>query len=385
MCRHLAYLGSQASLESLLIDPPHSLYRQAWAPRRQRHGTVNADGFGIGWYAGADPVPARYRRGEPIWGDPSFPDIARVTTSGAVLAAVRSATPGTAAGPEAAAPFGWGPWLFSHNGAARGWRDWGEAAYRSVADPARRPRDGDVTAGPGTQSGVGLPGGTPSGVGLPGGTQSGVGPSGGTPSGVGPSGGTPSAGGPSGGAPPGEAPPAGAPAGGVSSAGGPRSLLSSLEALTDSALLWALTLQRLSAGLPLDAALAGTIGAVEAAGGTGRLNLLLTDGRSVAATAYGDTLWYRQTAPSASARDGASSVAVASVTVASEPDDDEPGWTEVPDRHVLTATRSLVRVCPLSDFSAIGRLSAVQATDHVSTQATDHVSTQAMTSAPKGS
>ena len=85
-------------------------------------------------------------------------------------------------------------------------------------------------------------------------------------------------------------------------------------------------------------------------------------------------------APSASARDGA-----ASVTVASEPDDDEPGWTEVPDRHVLTATRSLARVRPLSDLSATGDRSAVQATNHVSTQATDHVSTQAMTSAPKGS
>jgi glutamine amidotransferase len=307
VCRHLAYLGPAVSLRSLLIDPPHSLYRQAWAPRRQRHGTVNADGFGIGWYAGADPVPARYRRGEPIWGDPSLPDIARVTSSGAVLAAVRSATPGTAAGPEAAAPFGCGPWLFSHNGAALGWRDWGEAAFASWAGPARRPRDGDVTARLGTPS-----------------------------------------------------------------AGGPRSLLSCLEALTDSALLWALTRQRLRAGLPLDAALAGTVGAVEAAGGTGRLNLLLTDGRSVAATAYGDTLWYRQTAPSAPGRDGA-----ASVTVASEPDDDEPGWTEVPDRHVLTATRSLARVRPLSDLSAIGDLSAVQATDHVSTQAT--------TSAPKGS
>ncbi|MCW2891410.1 MAG: hypothetical protein JWO75_899, partial [Actinomycetia bacterium] len=41
MCRHLAYLGPPASLRSLLIDPPHSLYRQAWAPRLQRHGTVN--------------------------------------------------------------------------------------------------------------------------------------------------------------------------------------------------------------------------------------------------------------------------------------------------------------------------------------------------------
>jgi len=270
MCRHLAYLGPPASLRSLLIDPPHSLYRQAWAPRRQRHGTVNADGFGIGWYAGSDPVPARYRRGEPIWGDPSLPDLARVTSSGAVLAAVRSATPGTASGPEAAAPFGSGPWLFSHNGAAERWREWGEAAFQSGA--------------------------------------------------------------------------------GAGSAG----LLALLEALSDAALLWALTRQRLRAGRPLDAALAGTIGAVEAAGGTGRLNLLLTDGRLIAATAYGDTLWYRQTAPAAPGQDQG-----ASVTVASEPDDDEPGWTEVPDRHVLTATPSQVRVRPLRDRSPVSERSAI--------------------------
>ncbi|MGH3278154.1 MAG: class II glutamine amidotransferase, partial [Trebonia sp.] len=79
MCRHLAYLGPAASLRSVLIEPPHSLYRQAWAPRRQRHGTVNADGFGVGWYASGDPVPARYRRGVPMWADTSLPDLARVT------------------------------------------------------------------------------------------------------------------------------------------------------------------------------------------------------------------------------------------------------------------------------------------------------------------
>src|ERR1700734_955059 len=113
MCRHLAYLGPQATLRSVLTDPPYGLLRQAWAPRQQRHGTVNADGFGIGWDAAPDPVPARYRRAGPIWGDPSLPDIARVTRSGAVLAAVRSATAGTALGEAAAAPFVHGPWLFS--------------------------------------------------------------------------------------------------------------------------------------------------------------------------------------------------------------------------------------------------------------------------------
>ncbi|MEY9861849.1 glutamine amidotransferase [Catenulispora sp. GAS73] len=121
MCRHLAYLGPRKSLRELLIDPPHSLYRQSWEPARQRHGVVNADGFGVGWFAEGDPVPARYRRAGPIWADPSFPDVARVTRSGAVLAAVRDATTGSATGTEAAAPYQGAGWLFSHNGSIGGY------------------------------------------------------------------------------------------------------------------------------------------------------------------------------------------------------------------------------------------------------------------------
>jgi len=294
MCRHIAYLGPPVSLRSVLLDPPHSLYRQAWAPRLQRHGTVNADGFGIGWYADGDPVPARYRRGVPIWGDPSLPDLARVIRSGAVLAAVRSATPGTATGAEAAAPFGSGTWLFSHNGVAHGWRDWATQAA-VLANP--RPGGGNPQPGaPGT--------------------------------------------------------------------GGGPALLSSLEALVDSAFLWALTLERLRAGQAMGAALAGTITAVEAAGGTGRFNFLLSDGRSIVATACGDTLWYRQAnedmadraagttgAPAGASTNLAATDGLApatSVTVASEPSDDEPGWIEVPDRHLLTATPRSVSVQPLA-------------------------------------
>ena len=121
MCRHLAYLGAPATLRSVIIGPPHGLYRQAWAPRFQQHGSVNADGFGVGWYADGDPEPARYRRAGPIWADESFADLARVTRSGAILAAVRDATPGSAPGAAAAAPFAWGRWLFSHNGRIDGY------------------------------------------------------------------------------------------------------------------------------------------------------------------------------------------------------------------------------------------------------------------------
>ena len=121
MCRHLAYLGPPASIAALLTGPPYGLGRQAWAPRRQSHGTMNVDGFGIGWYADGDPVPARYRRAGPIWADPCFADLARVTRTRALLAAVRSATEGTEPGVAAAAPYAAGRWLFSHNGVLAGW------------------------------------------------------------------------------------------------------------------------------------------------------------------------------------------------------------------------------------------------------------------------
>ncbi|MFJ3160204.1 ergothioneine biosynthesis protein EgtC [Streptomyces kanasensis] len=122
MCRHIAWVGDDAvPLGELLVAPPHGLHQQSWAPRHQRYGTVNADGFGVGWYAPGDPVPGRYRRAGPVWGDPSFADLARVVRSAAGLAAVRDATLPGADAEAAAAPFASGPWLFSHNGAVAGW------------------------------------------------------------------------------------------------------------------------------------------------------------------------------------------------------------------------------------------------------------------------
>ncbi|WP_372463020.1 ergothioneine biosynthesis protein EgtC [Pseudonocardia kujensis] len=139
MCRHLAHLGPPTTLAALLLEPPHGLLHQSYAPADMRGGgTVNADGFGAGWYPPADPggnghapEPARYRSAEPIWSDGSFASLAAATRSAAVLAAVRSATVGMPVTSTAAAPFTEGRWLFSHNGVVRGWP-------RSVADLAGR-------------------------------------------------------------------------------------------------------------------------------------------------------------------------------------------------------------------------------------------------------
>ncbi len=246
MCRHLAYLGPPVPLSRLLFEPSHSLAHQSWAPRDMRGGgTINADGFGVGWYAPDGPV--RYRRAGPLWSDPDLPRLAASVPAGAVLAAVRSATAGMPVTSFAVAPFAEGPWLFSHNGVVTGWPG-------SVAPLA---------------------------------------------------------------------------------AGLPVTDLLTLDAPSDAALLWALVRARLRRGSGLCEAVAGTIAEVAAVAPGSRLNLLLTDGATIVASAVGHAL----------------SVLVTphSVLVSSEPLDDDPAWQPVPDRTLLIATPGDLRLLPLGD------------------------------------
>jgi glutamine amidotransferase len=246
MCRHLAYLGEPLPLSRLLFEPPHALVRQSWAPCDMRGGgTINADGYGVGWFAGGVAEPVRYRRAGPMWTDTTLPGLAAVTTSGALLAAVRSATVGMPVTEAASAPFAEGSWLFSHNGVVAGWPD-------SVAKLAER---------------------------LP-----------------------------------------------------TRDLLT-LDAPTDSALLWALVRDRLRAGAGPREAIARTVTEVAAAAPGSRLNLLFTDGSTIVASTLGHALSFLS-------QDG-------SLLVSSEPLDDDPNWRPVPDDHVLVATPSTLDLTPL--------------------------------------
>lgn len=114
MCRHLGWLGKPRSLADLILEPPHSLLVQSYAPSRQKHGLINADGWGAGFFDGA--VPRRWRSSAPLWSDASFASVAPVLTSHCVVAAVRSATVGMPVEATATAPFTDGDWLLSHNG-----------------------------------------------------------------------------------------------------------------------------------------------------------------------------------------------------------------------------------------------------------------------------
>ncbi|WP_328854827.1 ergothioneine biosynthesis protein EgtC [Microbispora hainanensis] len=128
MCRHAAWLGPVRSLTTLINDPAHGLLHQSYAPRLQKYGTVNADGFGFGWYDGSRPV--RYRRTVPIWADANVPGLAGAARSHCMIAAVRSATAGMPIEETATAPFADGPWLLSHNGRV------GREAVRPLAPDA---------------------------------------------------------------------------------------------------------------------------------------------------------------------------------------------------------------------------------------------------------
>ncbi len=119
MCRHLGWLGAPVSVASLLLDQPSGLLVQSYVPRRQKHGLMNADGWGVGFFSDGGPDhagPRRWRSASPLWGDASFASVAPALISRCLVAAVRSASVGMAIEPSASAPFTDGTWLLSHNG-----------------------------------------------------------------------------------------------------------------------------------------------------------------------------------------------------------------------------------------------------------------------------
>jgi gamma-glutamyl hercynylcysteine S-oxide hydrolase len=228
LCRHLAWLGEPRTLSQLVLEPEHGLLRQSWQPRRQKRGLMNADGWGVGYFSEGRAEPARWRSASPLWHDASFASVAPTVSSGAVLAAVRSASPGMPLGVTATAPFTDGTWLFSLNG----------LVDRGVL-PASR----------------------------------------------------------------------------------------GAESMCDAALLAVHTFDR---GVDLVAA---TVLEVGTADPEADLNVLLTDGRRIVSTTWGNSLSYL--------------VEPDGVVVASEPWDDDPRWVDVPDRHLLVATPDHLTLTPL--------------------------------------
>lgn len=136
MCRHLGYLGRPRRLSELLLDAPHSLEVQSYAPKEMRGALLNADGFGVAWYPEGEDEPARYRSMLPLWNDENFPGFAKRLRAGALVANARSATPGLGMGLANTPPYVHGPWTFSHNGYIRGFAEIVRPLRASLSDEA---------------------------------------------------------------------------------------------------------------------------------------------------------------------------------------------------------------------------------------------------------
>lgn len=113
MCRWMAYQGAPVYLESLLFEQEHSLIHQSLSAKKSEV-TVNADGFGLGWYDEREE-PGLYHETLPAWSDSNLKSLARHIKSGLFFAHVRAST-GTATNRSNCHPFSYKNWLFMHNG-----------------------------------------------------------------------------------------------------------------------------------------------------------------------------------------------------------------------------------------------------------------------------
>jgi glutamine amidotransferase len=120
MCRMAGYLGPALLPAELIFGAPHGLEQQACAPREMISGTVNVDGTGVAWWRDEEPEPLRYVTSGPPWADVNLPHLTRRLPGRAILAAVRSATPGIPGGPASVAPFVDGELAVAHNGYVNG-------------------------------------------------------------------------------------------------------------------------------------------------------------------------------------------------------------------------------------------------------------------------
>jgi ergothioneine biosynthesis protein EgtC len=114
MCRLIAYLGAPIRASHVVFGGEHSLYRQSWEPRELLSGTINADGYGVAWYANGRP--ARLAEARPIWYDGELRQTLDAVSSSCIVAALRNATIGIPVDRSGLAPMLYDRWAFVLNG-----------------------------------------------------------------------------------------------------------------------------------------------------------------------------------------------------------------------------------------------------------------------------
>lgn len=116
MCRFVIYIGEPIPLSALLTEPHNSLVHQSF-DSHERSEPLNGDGFGVAWYVPSISADAaQFRAITPAWSNLNLQHLARVTTSGCMLAHVRAASTGMAVTETNTHPFVHGRHAFMHNG-----------------------------------------------------------------------------------------------------------------------------------------------------------------------------------------------------------------------------------------------------------------------------
>jgi predicted glutamine amidotransferase len=117
MCRWLAYSGAPILIKDVLYEGPNSLVHQSLISKLGAEPT-NGDGFGVGWYGGAD-TPGLFHSTEPAWNDQNLLELAGHISSPLFFTHIRAAI-GSAVQQTNCHPFRHGHWLFMHNGYING-------------------------------------------------------------------------------------------------------------------------------------------------------------------------------------------------------------------------------------------------------------------------
>lgn len=135
MCRFLLYQGPKVVVSKVVIEPDHGMLQQsskALCPITP----LNADGFGVAWYApNVSRLPACFRETTPAWSSQNLKQITRVTRSSCIFAHVRAASTGNVMQTNCH-PFCFKNLTFMHNGTVPYYKDIKRNLSNTLSDRA---------------------------------------------------------------------------------------------------------------------------------------------------------------------------------------------------------------------------------------------------------
>lgn len=122
-------------LADVVLWPDRSIIKQSYDARERKgdpnlpfhlaHGSLNGDGFGIGWFSveerrEKDPTPCVFTSITPAWNNENLARLACKIVSPLIFAHVRAAYPGMPVSEQNCHPFMYGRYMWMHNGVVAG-------------------------------------------------------------------------------------------------------------------------------------------------------------------------------------------------------------------------------------------------------------------------